>query len=167
MTTPISGTSFADVMVQQQKPASAGQQELGKDVFLKLLVAQLKYQNPLDPQDGSEFLAQSAQFTMVEKLQELATQGAEMRTLASAGLVGRTVTYTDADSATQTGVVERVKQTTTGTVLVVDGQDVPLATVTEVTTTAPTPAAATTPPPAAPTTPTTPSTDAHDSDATA
>lgn len=38
-----------------------------KDVFLQLLVAQLKHQNPLDPADGTEFVAQLAQFTQLEQ----------------------------------------------------------------------------------------------------
>ena len=157
MTTPITGTSFSDVMATQQSTApKPGPQELGKDTFLKLLVAQLKYQNPLDPQDGSEFLAQSAQFTMVEKLQEIATQGAEMRTLASASLVGRTVSYTDSDGASKTGVVDTVRQTPGGSVLEIDGNDVPIASVTSVTQTAAAAAPATPAASAAPaTTPTT------------
>lgn len=141
MTTPITGTPLADAVVQPPTTAPPAK-ELGKDTFLKLLVAQLKYQNPMAPQDGTQFLTQSAQFTMVEKLQELATQGAEMRTLASLGLVGRTVSYTDAEREPRTGVVDRVRQSPAGTVLVVGGKDVPLASVTEVSQTAAAAAAA-------------------------
>ena len=47
-------------------------QTAGKDMFLKLLVAQLKYQNPMEPVDSSQFMAQTAQFTMVEKLEAMA-----------------------------------------------------------------------------------------------
>jgi len=38
-----------------------------KDTFLKLLVAQLKHQDPLEPQDGSQFVAQLAQFSNLEQ----------------------------------------------------------------------------------------------------
>ena len=41
---------------------------VGKDDFLKLLVAQIKNQNPLNPADGVEFLTQLAQFTSLEQL---------------------------------------------------------------------------------------------------
>ncbi|MDP1795548.1 MAG: flagellar hook capping FlgD N-terminal domain-containing protein [Acidimicrobiales bacterium] len=44
---------------------------LDKDAFLKLLVAQLRYQNPMAPKDGQEYLAQAAQFAMVEKLDQV------------------------------------------------------------------------------------------------
>ena len=140
MTTPITtGTDFSSVMATAAKPKGPDQ-ELGKDTFLKLLVAQLRYQDPMNPADGSEFLAQSAQFTMVEKLEEIARQGAEMRTLAASGLVGRSVKWTDAEGQAQSGVVSTVKQTASGSILVVEGTEVPLASVTEVSA-APAPAA--------------------------
>ena len=44
-----------------------------KDTFLKLLVAQLKYQDPTNPTDATQFMSQTAQFTMVEKLDALST----------------------------------------------------------------------------------------------
>jgi flagellar basal-body rod modification protein FlgD len=53
--------------------ATAGGQELGQDVFLELMVTQLQNQNPLEPQDNSEFVAQLAQFSSVEGLDKLNT----------------------------------------------------------------------------------------------
>ncbi|MBI4475239.1 MAG: hypothetical protein HY646_21430 [Acidobacteria bacterium] len=44
-----------------------------KTQFLKLLVAQLKGQNPLNPQDGAEFVSQLAQFTSLEELINIRT----------------------------------------------------------------------------------------------
>ena len=41
---------------------------LGKDAFLKLLVTQMRYQDPLDPQDNSEYLSQLAQFSALEQM---------------------------------------------------------------------------------------------------
>lgn len=51
--------------------SSKGKNALGKDAFLKLLVTQLKNQNPLDPQDNSEFVAQLAQFSSLEGITTL------------------------------------------------------------------------------------------------
>jgi flagellar basal-body rod modification protein FlgD len=84
-----------------------------KDMFLKLLVAQMKYQDPSNPASSSELMAQNATFTQVEKLEEIATQNASLLALqrsSSAGaLVGRTVSYTDGTGAKQTGLVTSVR----------------------------------------------------------
>jgi flagellar basal-body rod modification protein FlgD len=84
--------------------------ELGKDEFLQLLVAQLKYQDPLEPTSSDEFIATSAQFTIVEKLDELTKQGensALVNALTTAGsLIGREVTAV-ADGVEVAAVVER------------------------------------------------------------
>jgi flagellar basal-body rod modification protein FlgD len=50
-----------------------GRSELGQDAFLKLLVTQLQNQDPLDPMDDTEFIAQLAQFSSLEKLTAMAS----------------------------------------------------------------------------------------------
>ena len=47
--------------------------ELGKDAFLQLLVAQMKYQDPLEPQDNSSFVAELAQFSALEQMTNVAS----------------------------------------------------------------------------------------------
>ena len=47
---------------------------IGQDTFLKLLVEQLKHQDPLAPQDGAQFIAQLAQFNSVEQLVSINTK---------------------------------------------------------------------------------------------
>jgi flagellar basal-body rod modification protein FlgD len=90
---------------------TVGRAVLGKDAFLSLLVAQLKYQDPSKPTDASEFMSQTAQFTMVEKLEALADAQTAMvnaQNLASAtSLVGREITWTEG-TASRTGVVSAV-----------------------------------------------------------
>jgi flagellar basal-body rod modification protein FlgD len=85
--------------------------ELGKDAFLKLLVAQLKYQDPSKPVDSSQFMAQTAQFTQVEKLEELTKNSGTSLTLqqglAASNLVGKSVTWLDAEGASHDGVVAK------------------------------------------------------------
>jgi flagellar basal-body rod modification protein FlgD len=121
--------------------------QLGRDTFLKLMVAQLRYQDPLNPTDSAEFLAQSAQFTSLEKLEEVATQTAQalsaQLSFGASGLVGRTVTYTDPASTTGAeaqGRVEGVRFTADGPMLTIGDLDVPMNQVTGVldSTTAPT-----------------------------
>jgi flagellar basal-body rod modification protein FlgD len=86
--------------------AKSTDDQFGKDTFLKLLVAQLRYQNPLQPQDGSEFLAQTAQFTMVEKLNAIENQN---EVLTSATMIGKNVSYKDTKGGLHYGVVSSVK----------------------------------------------------------
>ncbi|HEV7688126.1 MAG TPA: flagellar hook capping FlgD N-terminal domain-containing protein, partial [Acidimicrobiia bacterium] len=112
-------------------------QTMGKDTFLKLLVAQLKYQNPMEPVDSSQFMAQTAQFTMVEKLQAMAAQTdalvAGEASQRAAGLLGRQVSYLDHDGVAQTGVVTGTRFGTDGPVLVIGKTEIPLGDVREVT----------------------------------
>ena len=72
-----------------------------RDEFLKLLVAQLEHQNPLDPQSGAEFVAQLAQFATVEQgaqtnalLDSMQGQQAASANLAVANFVGKPITAT-------------------------------------------------------------------------
>jgi flagellar basal-body rod modification protein FlgD len=124
-----SSSNINDLLVKSTMKTT-GNANLDKDAFLKLLVAQLKYQNPLDPSDPGEFMAQTAQFTMVEKLEELAKQGADSalasKLSTASALVGKQITYTDADNETVTGVVASARLAETGTVLRVGGVEVPL-----------------------------------------
>jgi flagellar basal-body rod modification protein FlgD len=110
---------------------------LGTDAFLKLLVAQLKNQDPMNPAQGTEFLAQTAQFTMVEKLSQLQQQNADQlaaqRVLQAGQLVGRSVVYTDANGASHQGTVASARLLAAGPVLRVGDADVPLASVTDIT----------------------------------
>lgn len=61
---------------------------LGKDAFLQLLVTQMKYQDPLDPQDNSEYIAQLATFSQLEELQNMSNT---MQLSQASSLVGETV----------------------------------------------------------------------------
>ncbi len=102
-----------------------------KNMFLQLLVAQMKYQDPSNPTDSSQFLAQTAQFTALEKIQAVADQTAQLVSLQTAfgasGLVGKDVAYAGSDGTTTHGVVDSVRFTSTGPVLQVGGTDLALA----------------------------------------
>lgn len=65
------GGASAPTEPASQPPRKQGDSLVKKDDFLKLLVAQIKNQNPLNPADGIEFLTQLAQFSQLEQLIEI------------------------------------------------------------------------------------------------
>src|SRR5436190_16445439 len=90
--------------------AAGGQ--LGKDTFLKLLAAQLQHQNPLNPTDDQQFLAQMAQMSEVEQVTNMA-QGQQQITRSqqmteAVSLIGRTVTWLD-NNGSHSAVVDSVQ----------------------------------------------------------
>ena len=58
------------------------------NAFLKLLVAQMKYQDPMNPAQGADYIAQTAQFTVVEKLEELRQIIAISKTMGVEPMIG-------------------------------------------------------------------------------
>jgi flagellar basal-body rod modification protein FlgD len=97
-------TTVYPISSVQPKPATttpsadaSGNNALNENTFLTLLVAQLKYQDPMNPADSTQFLTQTAQFTEVETLQKMAkqqaVQQAASQVLAASSMIGRPVTY--------------------------------------------------------------------------
>ena len=112
-------------------PSIADSIDGGQDLFLQLLVAQVRYQNPLEPMDNNEYLAQTAQFTMVEQMTKVAEQQSELlafqRATLASGLVGQTVTGIDEMLGSEiSGVVESVEYNYGDPQLVIGGQRVGL-----------------------------------------
>ncbi|MBL4850171.1 MAG: hypothetical protein JKY65_31980 [Planctomycetes bacterium] len=115
---------------------SLDRNELGQDAFMNLLVTQLRNQNPLEPQDNSEFIAQLAQFSLLQNSKQStnrlgglldATQLAQ-----GAGLVGKEVSFRDEDGNTVNGVVERAHFLGGQVELEVAGSRIPLEDVSSV-----------------------------------
>jgi flagellar basal-body rod modification protein FlgD len=116
---------------------AATTQQVDKDMFLKLMVTQLRNQDPMNPTDSSQFLAQTAQFTSLEKLTSIEEQASQALSaqlaFGASGLVGKSVDYTDATGAQTSGKVDSVSFTATGPVLSIGGTDVSLSSVVGVT----------------------------------
>jgi flagellar basal-body rod modification protein FlgD len=94
-TSNVTGSSGSGV-----PPAATGSTNLGKNEFLKLLMAQLQQQDPLSPTDSQAFVAQLAQFTQVQTAQQMSDQlnsllvaSAANNEIQSASLAGKTVLY--------------------------------------------------------------------------
>ena len=116
--------------------SSTSNDEFGTDTFLKLLVAQLQYQDPMNPQDATQFLTQTAQFTEVEKLNDIDTQVTSAlnanQLIAASTMIGHQVTYKDANGDDQTGVVGSVKVTSSGPELQIGTDSVPFSMIEEI-----------------------------------
>src|SRR3954452_19668366 len=111
--------------------------ELGKDQFLKLFVAQLQHQDPMNPMNDSDMMGQMASFSTLEQITNMAvanqTVAASLTSSSAVSLIGRTVTYVDADKISHTGTVEKVTVTDGKPSLTVSGTDgVDPATITQV-----------------------------------
>src|SRR5689334_10542912 len=142
MTSPINGKVSTEYNVDKTgtslytnkttTDAGSSKSVADQDMFLKLLVAQLKYQDPTNPADSTQFLAQTAQFTQVEKLGQIADMISAQQLIGASSLVGRTVAYLGADGAEVSGVVSSAKLGGSEPTLRVGNTDVQLSKVTEV-----------------------------------
>lgn len=113
------------------------QSKMDKDAFLKLLAAQARTQDPMNPTDSTAQIAQLAQFSSLEQMNNMAKAMTSMtksiQSEQATNLLGRTVTYVSEDGTPKTGAVESVKMTTDGALLTVAGvADVSPAAITEV-----------------------------------
>ncbi len=121
-----------------QGPATAATRpgQLGKDDFLKLLVAQLRNQDPLQPLNDREFIAQLAQFSALEQMYNLSGAVLELarrqEAAAAFGLVGRRVRVQTEDGTVLEGTVSAVRRQDGAFVVVVDERTYTLDQVVEV-----------------------------------
>jgi flagellar basal-body rod modification protein FlgD len=116
--------------LDEMKPQGSTTASLGKDQFLKLFVAQLQHQDPMNPMADGDMMGQMASFSTLEQITNLATASDRSATI---GLIGRTVTYVDKDKVSHTGTVEKVTTRDGKQYLTVDGtESVDPATITQV-----------------------------------
>lgn len=117
--------------------------QLGKQDFLKLLMAQMQNQDPLKPMDNQAMIAQMAQFSALEATQALnATiqQSSNVQTVAQAGsLIGKYIQSNQSDGSSISGAVTGVTFTTTSGVVtptvLVNGRDVDYSTIVKISST--------------------------------
>ena len=115
------GVLNAQSTVSSTKEAKGGN-TMGKDDFLQLLVAQMKFQDPLEPTSNTEYIAQYATFSEVEQMQNM-SQNMDLSRASS--LVGQTVEITttseSGQESTAMGKVDFVKYEAGKALLSIDG----------------------------------------------
>lgn len=96
----------------QPKTTATGNNQIDKEAFLKLLTAQLKYQDPLNPMDNTQFVGQLAMFSALEQIINIgdtlnsfvSTKTKEDAMLLGATLIGKTITTTSSEEFTVKGI---------------------------------------------------------------
>jgi flagellar basal-body rod modification protein FlgD len=122
-TSATTGTSVTNGTTQIKKPGETSDVfGLGRDDFFKLFLAQLKNQDPTKPVDDKEFIAQLAQFTMIDTLKALEKTSAGTQLAQASSLIGKSVTGTGVDGTVVSGVVESLLQDADGIALIVGGK---------------------------------------------
>lgn len=117
----------------EPKTTASGSNELGKNEFMKLMIAQMENQNPLEPQDNGAFISQLAEFSSLEEMQKISgsvnnfsTQFQSSQALQASAMVGRTVLVPSTTSplsngGTISGVVDLERTTSALNISIYNG----------------------------------------------
>lgn len=118
---------------EKKKTGKTDSSTLDKDAFLQLLVAQMKYQDPLEPTSNTEYISQYATFSELEQMQNMSNT---MELTRAANLVGQTVAVESVDSNGKTtsdmGVVDYISYENGKALIWVNGNSYELDEVVEV-----------------------------------
>lgn len=125
----IDATTSAAAAAANATPTASALGGLDSDAFLQLMIAQMRYQDPLAPSDPSAMMQQTSVLAQTEMIQQLAQAQQQLLGLQQAAiaqdLVGTEVTAQAADGSSISGTVEAVRFTASGPALVIDGAEVP------------------------------------------
>ena len=96
-------SNSAASIANKSSEVKTGNSSLDKDAFLQLLVAQMKYQDPLEPTSNTEYISQYATFSELEQMQNMS---ASLELSRASALVGETVLMKITDSTGRTTSVQ-------------------------------------------------------------
>ena len=130
----ITNTAYKTEAQKKEEKIKEGNNDLDKQAFLKLLVAQMKYQDPMQPTENTEYVSQLAQFSSLEAMNNV-SQSVDLQ--RATGLIGKVVTASISDAVTgvateKTGSVQFVSQSGNKTYLTIDGEQYELDDVSKV-----------------------------------
>jgi flagellar basal-body rod modification protein FlgD len=140
-TTAATATTGTSLHMTTSTTGTAPTQDFNSDLFLKLLTTQLANQDPSSPMDSGQMVEQTSQLASMEQLTSMnktvsSSLTSQMQATATS-MLGRTVSWTDADGVAKSGVVSSISfSSTTDPALTVGSSTVNLSDVTGVTTTA-------------------------------
>lgn len=138
MTTPIQAPILSDPLYASSSKMTSKKQDasaMGKDEFMKLLLTQLKNQDPLNPMQDKDFIAQLATFSSLEQattmnnnITALLKQQQITNAATASSLIGQSISSLDNDN----GVVRSVVVDDKGVYLTINGKQVPLDRIKEI-----------------------------------
>ncbi|MFA5527265.1 MAG: flagellar hook capping FlgD N-terminal domain-containing protein [Peptostreptococcales bacterium] len=125
----IGSTSSTNDYSSNKAALKPSQNQLGSNAFFKILAAQLQYQDPLKGADNTEYIAQMAQFSTLEELQNLNNSFQQMmlrQDLTIAGqMIGNSAAVYSEGELIQ-GIVEGYIVADSGILIAIDGKEYPL-----------------------------------------
>jgi flagellar basal-body rod modification protein FlgD len=142
MVSGVSGSSSSNsssALTNALAASSNNNQFVSQNTFLTLLITQLQNQDPMNPQDSSQFVTQLAQFSSLEQMTQLNQNFTSVLDNSAAGLIGQTVTVADQSSQSgfTTGQVSGIVYFANGPAVQVNGVNYPLSAIQNVGTVTP------------------------------
>jgi len=117
------------LLSKKQTTTSTGNSSLGKDEFLKILMTQLQNQDPLNPMEDKEFIAQMAQFSSLEQTTNMASMLEKFINLQSGDtilqyseMIGKQIEWDNSEEEGK-GIVKSIKRNEAGIILELDNGD--------------------------------------------
>lgn len=131
MVSGVSGSSSSNNSASSALSSAVNNQFVSQNTFLTLLLTQLKNQDPMNPQDSSQFVSQLAQFSSLEQMTQVSSKMESVLENSVVNMIGHTVTV--ADPTTQSGYsqgqVTGIIYYADGPAVVVGGKNYPLSAV--------------------------------------
>ena len=128
----VSSTTASALSEAVSSTTSSSSSLISQDTFLKLLVTQLKNQDPLSPQDSSQFVSQLASFSSLEQMTSMNSTLETVLETSITGVIGKTVTLVDSNGNKVSGSVTGIVYYADGPAVTVDGTDYPYSQVQDV-----------------------------------